>query len=99
MTCAVLDSHRNSHDGARYVVCCNTASIVPPTMPQVCDGDHIRTSIMADCQVASHNAPRGQFACSDPDWTTGPNASRDLRNGSSLSVLIIPVMALQPDVS
>jgi hypothetical protein len=73
------------------------ASIVPPTIPPVCEGDHICSSSIAVCHVAIHIA-----ACVDAEFSgciKGRRVMSEFFKHPNLSILRMPVMVDQPDIS
>ena len=78
------------------------------TMPPVCDGDHMCSSIMAICHVASAVwdiavlyavLVLGDFSDSRSGQIKWLRVIRDDLSALNLSMLSIPVMADQPDIS
>ncbi len=95
----------------RYVDCERTASIEASTIPEVCEGDQIWSSIMAVCQVAVQRVLLlllllllflSDCIGGDVDvWSqmNGLNATSDERRAPKRSMLSMPVMVDQPEIS
>lgn len=69
------------------------------TIPEVCEGDQIWSSIMAVCQVAVLRVLFSVEVGDDVGLMNGFNATRDERRAPNRSMLSMPVMVDQPEIS
>lgn len=80
-----------------------TASIEASTIPEVCEGDQIWSSIMAVCQVAVlrilFSGFVGKVEVEVEEGMNGLKATSDERRAPNRSMLSIPVMVDQPEIS
>lgn len=105
---AVRSSQRILGDGLRerYVDWERTASMEASTIPEVCEGDQIWSSIMAVCQVAvlrmlffSGVGGEVEVEVEVDGQMNGLKATRDERRAPNRSMLSIPVIVDQPEIS
>lgn len=73
--------------------------MLPSTMPPVWDGDHICSSIIAVSQVAAHEVACFVCAMWFPGQINGLSATREDLNAPNRSILSIPVIVDQPEIS